>query len=74
MTDFFKNIKDLVVELADNVDAVKTNLDRVQTELIEAEKTKAATQKKVEEFQYSAQPRIDKINELLENIKKETTK
>ncbi|MGM9886388.1 MULTISPECIES: hypothetical protein [unclassified Lactococcus] len=74
MTDFFKDIKDLVVELADNVDAVKTNVDRVQTELIEAEKTKAAIQKKVEEFQYSAQPRIDKINELLENIKKETTK
>ncbi|CAM3048893.1 hypothetical protein GHI93_01560 [Lactococcus hircilactis] len=72
MTDFFKEMKVLVTELSENIDAVKTNVNRVQIEGRAAEKTGVALQKKIEEFKISAQPRIDKINELLSDIKEKT--
>ena len=72
MTDFFKEMKVLVTELSENIDAVKTNVNRVQIEDRAAEKTGVALQKKIEEFKISAQPRIDKINELLSDIKEKT--
>ncbi|PCS00722.1 hypothetical protein [Lactococcus fujiensis] len=73
MANFITDMKALISELAENVEAVKTNVERVKIEMVSAEKTAQSIQRKVTEFQTSAQPRIDKINKLIENIKEKTS-
>jgi septal ring factor EnvC (AmiA/AmiB activator) len=68
MTEWFKDLKGLLTELNENISSVKANAERVQIELKKAERTSQDIQRKVTEFQVSAQPKIDKINEQLENI------
>lgn len=70
MANFFTDMKDLIIELTDNIDTLKQNADRVQTKLVATQKVAQDIQTKVTEFQTSAQPQLDKINELLENINK----
>ncbi|MFC4651837.1 hypothetical protein ACFO26_02865 [Lactococcus nasutitermitis] len=68
MADFFKDIKNLLSDLLENVDNIKVNAERVQTELKKTERTSQDITRKVSEFQNSTQPKIDKINEILEKF------
>ena len=49
---------------------MKVNVELVQEEGIKAEKVGKDIQKKVDEFQISIQPRVEKINELVNQINK----
>lgn len=70
MIDFFKEIKTILTELSQEVTELKVNVERVETEAKKAERVGQDIQRKVTEFQVATQPKIDKINELLENINK----
>ncbi|KZK08111.1 MULTISPECIES: hypothetical protein [Lactococcus] len=70
MFELFKDLKKLMTDLSEEVNTMKTNLERVQEESIKAERVGQDIQKKVNEFQVSIQPRVEKINELVEQINK----
>ncbi|MCL2114136.1 hypothetical protein [Lactococcus protaetiae] len=70
MIDFFNDMKKLLSELTEEIDTLKLNVERVQTEAKKAERTGQDIQRKVTEFQVATQPKIDKINELVEKINK----
>ena len=66
MIELFKDLKNIIGELSEEVNTMK----RVQEEGIKAEKVGKDIQKKVDEFQISIQPRVEKINELVNQINK----
>lgn len=70
MFELFKDLKKLMTDLSEEVNTMKINLERVQEESIKAESVGQDIQKKVNEFQVSIQPRVEKINELVEQINK----
>ncbi|MGL5449599.1 MAG: hypothetical protein ACRDBN_04580 [Lactococcus cremoris] len=70
MFELFKDLKKLMTDLSEEVNTMKINLERVQEERIKAERVGQDIQKKVNEFQVSIQPRVEKINELVEQINK----
>ncbi|MCL2681307.1 MAG: hypothetical protein FWE43_02325 [Streptococcaceae bacterium] len=65
MANFFKDMKDYITTLRENVDDVKANLERVNIELEHTKRTQADIQRKINEFQVGTQPRLDKINEII---------
>ena len=70
MIELFKDLKNIIGELSEEVNTMKVNVERVQEEGIKAEKVWKDIQKKVDEFQISIQPRVEKINELVNQINK----
>ncbi|MGX7012185.1 hypothetical protein [Lactococcus cremoris] len=70
MFELFKDLKKLMTDLSEEVNTMKINLERVQEERIKAERVGQDIQKKVNEFQVSIQPRVEKINKLVEQINK----
>ena len=76
MIELFKDLKNIIGELSEEVNTMKVNVERVQEEGIKAEKVGKVLevfdgiQKKVDEFQISIQPRVEKINELVNQINK----
>lgn len=70
MFELFKDLKKLMTDLSEEVNTMKINLERVQEGSIKAERVGQDIQKKVNEFQVSIQPRVEKINELVEQINK----
>ena len=75
MIELFKDLKNIIGELSEEVNTMKVNVERVQEEGIKAEKVGKDIQKKVDEFQISIQPcaiqpRVEKINELVNQINK----
>ena len=65
MANFFKDMKNYITTLRENVDDVKANLERVNIELEHTKRTQADIQRKINEFQVETQPRLDKINEII---------
>ena len=74
MIELFKDLKNIIGELSEEVNTMKVNVERVQEEGIKAEKVGKDIQKKVDEFQISIQPRVEKINELVNQINKKREK
>lgn len=72
MIEFFNDVKKLLSELTEEIDTLKLNVERIQTEAKKAERTSQDIQRKVTEFQVATQPKIDKINELVEKINKKS--
>jgi hypothetical protein len=70
MIELFKDLKNIIGEISDEVNTMKLNLERVQEESIKAERVGKDIQKNVDDFQISIQPRVEKINELLTQINK----
>ena len=70
MIELFKDLKNIIGELSEEVNTMKVNVERVQEEGIKAEKVGKDIQKNVDEFQISIQPRVEKINELVNQINK----
>ena len=70
MIELFKDLKNIIGELSEEVNTMKVNVERVQEEGIKAKKVGKDIQKKVDEFQISIQPRVEKINELVNQINK----
>ncbi|ADA65759.1 Hypothetical protein NCDO2118_2108 [Lactococcus lactis subsp. lactis NCDO 2118] len=70
MIELFKDLKNIIGELSEEVNTMKVNVESVQEEGIKAEKVGKDIQKKVDEFQISIQPRVEKINELVNQINK----
>lgn len=70
MIELFKDLKNIIGELSEEANTMKVNVERVQEEGIKAEKVGKDIQKKVDEFQISIQPRVEKINELVNQINK----
>ncbi|EKF52033.1 hypothetical protein [Lactococcus garvieae] len=73
MKDFIKDITEMFSNLKKEIDEVKVNLEKVQIEAKKAELTGQEIQKKVSEFQTTAQPKIDKINEILEKLSEKSS-
>ncbi len=70
MIELFKDLKNIIGELSEEINTMKINMERVQEEGIKAEIVGKDIQKKVDEFQISIQPRVEKINELVNQINK----
>ena len=70
MIELFKDLKNIIGELSEEVNTMKVRVDRVQEESIKAAQVGKDIQKKVDEFQISIQPRVEKINELINQINK----
>ena len=70
MIELFKDLKNIIGELSEEVNTMKIRVDRVQEESIKAAQVGKDIQKKVDEFQISIQPRVEKINELINQINK----
>ncbi|MCA2390526.1 hypothetical protein EFM07_06040 [Lactococcus lactis] len=70
MIELFKDLKNIIGELSEEINTMKINVERVQEEGIKAEIVGKDIQKKVDEFQISIQPRVEKINELVNQINK----
>ena len=70
MIELFKDLKNIIGELSEEVNTMKIKVDRVQEESIKAAQVGKDIQKKVDEFQISIQPRVEKINELINQINK----
>ena len=70
MIELFKDLKNIIGELSEEVNTMKVNVERVQEEGIKAEKVGKKKKKKIDEFQISIQPRVEKINELVNQINK----
>ncbi len=70
MIELFKDLKNIIGELSEEVNTMKIRVDRVQEESIKASQVGKDIQKKVDEFQISIQPRVEKINELINQINK----
>ncbi|RZI49923.1 hypothetical protein EQJ87_06745 [Lactococcus kimchii] len=70
MLELFNDLKELMTELSQDFKAVEANVERVQTEALKAERVSQDIQRKVTEFKASTQPRIEKINEILDKITK----
>ena len=70
MIELFKDLKNIIGELSEEVNTMKVNVERVREEGIKAEKVGKDIQKEVDEFQISIQPRVEKINELVNQINK----
>ena len=71
MFELFKDLKTMMGELSDDFKTMKVNLARVQEETLKAEQVGKALQTKVNEFQISIAPRIEKINSLIDEITKQ---
>lgn len=70
MLELFNDLKESMTELSQDFKAVEANVERVQTEALKAERVSQDIQRKVTEFKVSTQPRIEKINEILDKITK----
>ncbi len=68
MKNFINDISEAFSRLSKEIDDVKTNLEKVKIEAQKAELTGQEIQRKVNEFQILAQPKVDKINEILEKL------
>lgn len=71
MFELFKDLKTMMGELSDDFKTMKVNLARVQEETLKAEQVGKALQTKVNEFEISITPRIEKINSLIDEITKQ---
>lgn len=71
MFELFKDLKTMMGELSDDFKTIKVNLARVQEETLKAEQVGKALQTKVNEFEISIAPRIEKINSLIDEITKQ---
>lgn len=71
MFELFKDLKTMMGELSDDFNTMKVNLARVQEETLKAEQVGKALQTKVNEFEISITPRIEKINSLIDEITKQ---
>ncbi|KZK36965.1 hypothetical protein [Lactococcus taiwanensis] len=71
MFELFKDLKTMMGELSDDFKTMKVNLARVQEETLKAEQVGKALQTKVNEFEISIAPRIEKINSLIDEITKQ---
>lgn len=71
MFELFKDLKTMMGELSDDFKTMKVNLARVQEETLKAEQVGKALQIKVNEFEISIAPRIEKINSLIDEITKQ---
>lgn len=71
MFELFKDLKTMMGELSDDFNTMKVNLARVQEETLKAEQVGKALQTKVNEFEISIAPRIEKINSLIDEITKQ---
>lgn len=71
MFELFKDLKTMMGELSDDFKTMKVNLARVQEETLKAEQVGKALQTKVNEFEISIAPRIEKINSLIHEITKQ---
>ena len=70
MKDFISELSTNFFTIIEEIDTVKENLEKVKAEAKKAERTGQDIQRKFDEFQAVAQPKLDKINELVENINK----
>ena len=68
MKEFFSELSDSLSNLVEEIEDVKVKLEKVKVEAKKAERTGQDIQRKFDEFQAVAQPKIDKINELLEKM------
>lgn len=71
MFELFKDLKTMMGELSDDFKTMKVNLARVQEETLKAEQVGKALQTKVNEFEISIAPRIEKISSLIDEITKQ---
>ncbi|MFV0556304.1 MAG: hypothetical protein ACK5LM_04290 [Lactovum sp.] len=67
---FFKEIIGSFKELKKNVSLTKKKVAILEGELKQAQKVEEDIQRKVEEFQFSIQGNLDKINKISENLLK----
>ncbi|HAP15923.1 hypothetical protein AALM99_10850 [Lactococcus muris] len=68
MKEFIHDISEIFSKLGKEIDDVKVNLEKVKLEAKKAELTGQEIQRKINEFQAVAQPKVDKINEILEKL------
>lgn len=73
MKDFVNDLSEIFSKLNKEIDDVKANLVQVQIEAKKAERTGLEIQRKVNEFQAVAQPKVDKINEILEKLSEKSS-
>lgn len=73
MKNFINDISEAFSRLSKEIDDVKTNLEKVKIEAQKAELTGQEIQRKVNEFQILAQPKVDKINEILEKLSEKSS-
>ncbi|MEY8443714.1 hypothetical protein [Lactococcus ileimucosae] len=71
MKEFIHDISEIFSRLGKEIDDVKANLEKVKLEAKKAELTGQEIQRKINEFQAVAQPKVDKINEILEKLAEE---
>lgn len=71
MKEFIHDISEIFSRLGEEIDDVKANLEKVKLEAKKAELTGQEIQRKINEFQAVAQPKVDKINEILEKLAEE---
>ena len=67
----FKELRDDISEIVTNSKDVKEKLAVVQEESNKAQRVGQDIQRKVTEFQVIAEPKIDKMNEILDKYKTE---
>lgn len=71
MKEFIHDISEIFSRLGKKIDDVKANLEKVKLEAKKAELTGQEIQRKINEFQAVAQPKVDKINQILEKLAEE---
>ncbi|WP_251712144.1 hypothetical protein [Lactococcus ileimucosae] len=71
MKEFIHDISEIFSRLGKEIDDVKANLEKVKLEAKKADLTGQEIQRKINEFQAVAQPKVDKINEILEKLAEE---
>ena len=69
----FNDVSEIFSRLSKEIDEVKANLENVKIEAKKAELTGQEIQRKVNEFQTLAQPKVDKINEILEKLSEKSS-
>src|SRR5699024_6557560 len=73
MKEFINDVSEIFSRLSKEIDEVKANLENVKIEAKKAELTGQEIQRKVNEFQVLAQPKVDKINEILEKLSEKSS-
>ena len=73
MKEFINDVSENFSRLSKEIDEVKANLENVKIEAKKAELTGQEIQRKVNEFQTLAQPKVDKINEILEKLSEKSS-
>lgn len=73
MKEFINDVSEIFSRLSKEIDEVKANLENVKAEAKKAELTGQEIQRKVNEFQALAQPKVDKINEILEKLSEKSS-